>query len=105
MTPPVYTGKKHTGGVLMRSELFGSAVLEMGEGEKVTYKLLCDEARSAGSLGCELYGVEVEMRDETVSCPRLTASKKSVLALLDRMLRGVVTPSGAKDVVRDWLAQ
>ena len=89
----------------MRSEIYGSAVVPVGEGQTVTYTLLCDEAGAAGVLGCEFYGVEVAMGGEKESRPRLTASKTSVGALLEKLVRGCVTPMGLGDVVDDWLTQ
>ena len=87
----------------MRTEIYGSAVLPVGAGTEVVYTLLCDEAETAGPLGCEFYGVKVEMGAETASRPRLTASRTSVGALLDKLVRGGVTPVGLSDVVDDWL--
>jgi hypothetical protein len=89
----------------MRSEVYGSTVIPIGEGETVTYSLLRDEARNAGPLGCELYGVQIEMGEEKASRPRLTASRSSVSTLLDKMVNGGVTPVGLGDVVDDWLKQ
>ena len=87
----------------MKAEIYGSAVVPVGEGTEITYTLLCDEAETAGLMGCEFYGVKVEMGAETASRPRLTASRSSVGALLDKLVRGGVTPTGLSDVVDDWL--
>ena len=89
----------------MRAEIYGSAVVPLGSGVRAVYKLLCDEAEVSGPLGCEFYGVKVEMGTETASRPRLTASRTSVGALLDKLVRGGVTPVGLGDVVDDWLLQ
>jgi hypothetical protein len=89
----------------MRAEVYGSAVVPVGEGMEAVYTLLCDEAEMSGPLGCEFYGVKVEMGDEEASRPRLTASRASVGALLDTLVRGQVTPVGLGDVVDDWLAR
>lgn len=87
----------------MRSEVYGNSSLPGGEG--IVYSLLCDEAETAGLLGCEFYGVQVEMGDEMASRPRLTASRASVGALLDKLVRGCVTPVSLTDIVDDWLVQ
>ncbi|MDR0325783.1 MAG: DUF6514 family protein [Oscillospiraceae bacterium] len=89
----------------MRSEFYGSAVVPVEDGRTVTYTLLCDEAGTAGPLGCEFYGVRVEMGGEAASRPCLTASKSSVSGLLEKLVRGGVTPVGLGDVVDDWLEQ
>jgi hypothetical protein len=89
----------------MQSQIHGSAVIPIGEGAVATYSMLRDEAAAAGALGCELYGVQVEMGEETASRPRLTASKTSVSALLDKLAAGGVTPTALNDVVDDWLTR
>ncbi|MCL2004217.1 MAG: DUF6514 family protein [Oscillospiraceae bacterium] len=87
----------------MRTELYGNAIISAGAGAEARYSLLSEDAASAGPLGCELYGVQVEMGTETAGRPRLTASRASVTELLDRMVAGGVTPIGLGDVVDDWL--
>jgi hypothetical protein len=78
--------------------------LSAGTGAEIRYSLLCEDAAKTGPLGCELYGVEVKMGEEVASRPRLTASRKSVTALLDRLALGGVTPVSLCDVVDDWMA-
>ena len=49
------------------------------------------------------YGLAVEMADEETSLPALAVSRREVQDLLGRMVRGIVTPVTAGDIVYDWL--
>jgi hypothetical protein len=87
----------------MQTELFKSAVVPIGEGVEVKYSVVSEEAAVNRVLGCEMYGVQIEMGEETAIRSNLTASLSSVSALIDRMASGGVTPVGLSDVVDDWL--
>jgi len=87
----------------MQIELYKRAVVPLGKGVEVKYSLLSEEAAKTRPLGCELYGVQIEMGEEVAARPCLTASRVSVGALLDSMVSGGVTPAGMGDVVDDWL--
>jgi hypothetical protein len=73
-------------------------------GKTVTYSLLRDEGQSYGPMGYEVYGVKVDMDNETASRPRLTVSRNAVGSLLRTLAKGCVTPIALDDVVDDWLA-
>jgi hypothetical protein len=88
----------------MQTELFKSAVVPIGEGIEVKYSVVSEEAAPDRALGCEMYGVQIEMGEETAVRPNLTASLLSVSALIDRMASGGVTPVSLNEVVDDWLA-
>lgn len=49
------------------------------------------------------YGALVEKDGEQAVLPRLHVSADRVRDLLDRMVRGAVTPVTARDVAEDWL--
>jgi hypothetical protein len=86
----------------MRCELYTTnAVSSLNE--RVTYSLLCDEAKTSGVLGCEIYGVKVDMGEESAARPHLTVSRSAVGRLLEQMARCGVTPVAVDDVVDDWL--
>ncbi|MCL1807147.1 MAG: DUF6514 family protein [Oscillospiraceae bacterium] len=87
----------------MRSEVYGNSVLPVTEGRPITYSLLCGEAEASGTLGCEFYGIQIEMEGETSCRPGLSASRKAVCELLDKLVYGSVTPVALNDVVDDWL--
>ena len=55
--------------------------------------------------GRDRYGILVEKGAERVEIPSLAGSRRRVRELLDRMLRGAVTPVTVRDVVEDWLAE
>ncbi|MDR1668881.1 MAG: DUF6514 family protein [Oscillospiraceae bacterium] len=82
----------------MKTEIYASANLP--DGAEITYSLLT--AETSGRIGCELYGVEVRMGEETVTRPNLSASRASVGLLLDKLVRGCVTPVTADDIIEDY---
>jgi hypothetical protein len=88
----------------MQTEIYTSTTVPLGNGTVVTYSLLCDKAETPGPLGCEVYGVKVDMGGETASRPRLTVSRNAVSGLLEKLAKGGVTPVALNDVVDDWLA-
>ena len=51
-----------------------------------------------------VYGVEVRMGDETARRANLTASRIAAGMLMEKLIRGQVTPAGLGGVVEDWLA-
>lgn len=58
------------------------------------------------AVGREMaYGLSVTYRDEALLLPGVTRSKQRVQSLLERMMRGTVTPVAARDVVEDWLLE
>ncbi len=82
----------------MKTEAYANANLPGGA--EITYSLLIDE--TSGNLGCELYGVEVRMGNESAAKPCLTSSRASVGQLLDKLARGCVTPVTLDDIVSDY---
>ncbi len=82
----------------MKTKTYASANLP--DGAEVTYSLLIEE--TTGRMGCELYGVEVRMGEEAAAKPSLTASRASVDLLLDKLVRGCVTPITLGDIVEDY---
>lgn len=97
----------------MEQQFYGSALC--GETD-VRYYLLVEgpgetAARAAGLPAEDVeawsragYGVLVEKDGEETAMPSLDSSRERVALLLDRMVRGVVTPVSARDVAEDWLA-
>ena len=65
----------------------------------IHYYLLADD----GQEGRRQYGILVEGGGDSVSIPRITVSRLRVQSLLERLIRGRVTPVTALDVVEDWL--
>lgn len=96
----------------MDKQFYGSALC--GEAD-VRYFLLVEEpgetAARIGGLSAEdaaawnrtEYGVAVEKGGEETSLLALDSSLERVQDLLDRMVRGAVTPVSARDVAEDWL--
>ena len=80
----------------MRRILMGTSCCH---GETVKYYLLED---AAGSIA-QQYGVFLECGSEQVSLPGITVSQSRILALLDTLMSGSVTPVSLRDVVEDWL--
>lgn len=68
-------------------------------GETVKYYLLED---AAGSIAKQ-YGISLECGNEQASLPGITVSQSRILALLDTLISGSVTPVSLRDVVEDWL--
>lgn len=68
-------------------------------GETIKYYLLED---AAGSIA-QQYGVFLECGSEHASLPGITVSQSRILALLDTLMSGSVTPVSLRDVVEDWL--
>lgn len=68
-------------------------------GETVKYYLLED---AAGSIA-EQYGISLECGKDEVTLPGITVSQPRILALLDALISGCVTPVALRDVVEDWL--
>jgi hypothetical protein len=88
----------------MQTEIYTSTVIPLGEGTSITYSLTCDRTEIPGPLGYEIYGVKVDMGEESAVRPRLTVSRNAVSGLLEKLARGGVTPVALNDVVDDWLA-
>lgn len=51
------------------------------------------------------YGVRIELEDEAASAGDLSPSRGRVEALTEKLVRGMVTPVGLRDVVDDWLLE
>ena len=92
----------------MERLFYGSALC--GETDVMYYLLVEENGTSAREYGLALdwnpgeYGVLVEKGEERTEIPALDSSRERVSGLLDRMVRGVVTPVSARDVAEDWLA-
>lgn len=80
----------------MRKILMGTSCCQ---GETVKYYLLED---TAGSIA-QQYGISLECGSEQASLPGITVSQSRILALLDTLMSGSVTPVSLQDVVEDWL--
>lgn len=63
------------------------------------YYLLVNRVRGGGRM----YGIRVESGGEVESIRAITPSRYRVQGLLNRLMRGRVTPTAARDVVEDWL--
>ena len=75
-----------------------------GEQLHLEYYLLNDALQD----GCvESYGVEIVAtrggRTEYAGIPGITVLGTRILALIDLLASGTVTPTGLKEVVQDWL--
>lgn len=79
-------------------------------------KLLMGEARcqafharyyllEGDAEGSSSYGVRIELEDEAASVRDLSPSRRRVEALAQKLVRGMVTPVGLRDVVDDWLLE
>lgn len=68
-------------------------------GKTVKYYLLEDAADSIAGQ----YGISLECDNEQVSLPGITVSQPRILALMDALISGSVTPVTLRDVVEDWL--
>lgn len=69
-------------------------------GAAVRYYLLTEQ----DMRGRWEYGVMVERAGEREEVPAIAPSRNGVQTLLNRMIRGRVTPAAARDVVEDWLS-
>ncbi|MEG1988300.1 MAG: DUF6514 family protein [Oscillibacter sp.] len=65
----------------------------------VEYYLLAEDRDTLG----ESYGIRIICGEEKESVRDITMSQNKILALLDRVMTGVVTPITLRDVVEDWL--
>ena len=75
-------------------------------------KLLMGEARCQAFHaryylleGDASYGVRIELEEEAASVRGLSPSRRRVEALAQKLVRGMVTPVGLRDVVDDWLLE
>ncbi|MDR1693232.1 MAG: DUF6514 family protein [Oscillospiraceae bacterium] len=82
----------------MKTETYANATLP--NGTEVTYSLMTDE--TPGSVGCEIYGLEVRMGEEVAAKPGLTSSRASIGLMLDKLARGRVTPTTVGDIIEDY---
>ena len=69
-------------------------------GERTVSYFLLSETDSTGRWH---YGVSVQCGQEQTSVYNLSTHKGSVIALLEKMQRGSVTPVAVQDVAEDWL--
>ena len=80
----------------MRSVHMGDCRLGGGT---VRYHLLVEEVEGLG----ENYGVQLEGFGQMEAISGVTVSQSRALALLEKLRRCAVTPTGLRDVVEDWL--
>ena len=92
----------------MERQFYGSALC--GETDVMYYLLSEEPGVTAPEYGVPEdwtggeYSVLVEKGGERTAIPALDTSRERVRELLDRMVRGAVTPVSARDVAEDWLA-
>ena len=51
----------------------------------------------------ETYGISVESDEEQVTVRQITTKREDIEELLERLIRGGVTPIAVRDVMEDWL--
>ena len=75
-------------------------------------RLLVGEARCLGSQARYYlleegtsYGVEIWLEGESAAVRNLSPSRERAGELARRLVRGIVTPVGLRDVVDDWLLE
>lgn len=90
----------------MREHYINSCELPDEEGGQrlFDYYLLIDEL-DVGRFLCESYGVRVVQRGTDYQCtvPHVTTSAARIDSLLERLIRGRVTPCTVDDIIEDWL--
>ena len=74
------------------------------QGSSYDYAILVDEIQS-GAFACESYGAAVTDRatGERAAVADITVSMPRIDALMERLVRGQVSPVHLRDVVDDWL--
>ena len=79
---------------------------ETGADISLDYYVLVEEARLGEVFCCETYGVRIARTDgtEEASVANITPSTRRIDELMERLVRGGVTPATLRDVVEDWLA-
>ena len=75
---------------------------EAGHLHRFRYSLLTETVGSS-PIRCEVYGIRIAEEGGRDSClSALTTSLSQISALLTRLSRNCVGPSGLADVVEDW---
>lgn len=65
----------------------------------IRYFLLKEYVKGQG----ETYGISVESGEEQVTVRQITTKREDIEELLERLIRGGVTPIAVRDVMEDWL--
>ena len=72
---------------------------------RLTYYVF-DTSLELEGISSRRYGVRVETsRGEAETVADVSGSREAVLALIDRMCAGAVTPATVRDVISDWLCE
>lgn len=77
---------------------------QSGQDRRYCYSILVDEM-DVGPFSCESYGVKIreESSGHLAMVPHVTTSIPRIDELMELLTRNVVTPTGLRDVVDDWL--
>lgn len=68
------------------------------------YYILVGEMAVSGGLACESYGVKIVGENgEEAAVPDLTVRPDRIDSLMERLVRGTVSPVTLRDVINDWL--
>lgn len=73
----------------------------MCKGSTIQYYILTEKLNNQ----TEVYGTQVEYLEESKTVHAITRSRDRIIALLDRLRRGAVTPLTLLDVIEDWLLE